>query len=116
MLHTSSYCPGAKVTVIRLEAPGTIPPAGAFTTRLGCFAQAVRLFDLGVATKRASTDNLRSSQWQDDHFVIHYASVGYPKCHDPMGHCGVVGVQGHDSGIHHPAAFTHRSPNPSAKR
>jgi hypothetical protein len=33
-----------------------------------------------------------------------------------MGHCGVVGVQGHDSGIHHPAAFTHRSPNPSAKR
>jgi hypothetical protein len=29
-LHTSSYCPGAKVVVIQPEAPGTIPsPAGA---------------------------------------------------------------------------------------
>src|ERR1035437_3935484 len=69
----------------RFPPPGPSPPDLDASPRLRVLSILV------LATKRASTDNLRSSQWQDDHFVIHYASVGYPKCHDPMGHCGVVG-------------------------
>jgi len=59
--------------------------ACAGTAGSGCFAEAARLIDPGIAANRAGTDVLRAREGEDDHLMINAAIVGHHKRHAPMG-------------------------------
>ena len=55
----------------------------------GCFAEAPRLIDPGIAGNRTGTDVLKARDGGDNHFLINAAIFGHHKRHDPMGNRGV---------------------------